>query len=121
MRDLRAWLRSVRRLVWRLRLRADAVLAMCPVDHSIRCSDGCLGGGLIGQTEIYAASPRESRKPLAGTPNGGMSCRNGSPSCDQAGCWLRIQGPDRPVDPGVGDIAIVAAEWAVGIDVDHLL
>src|ERR1700692_1140239 len=37
IRDLRAWLRSVRRSVWRMRLRAEAVLAMGALQSARGC------------------------------------------------------------------------------------
>jgi hypothetical protein len=77
IRDLRAALRAVRVFVCRMRLRAEAVLAMCPV-RSIDAQNWRPLCRPSGRGEFYAWGPPESRKGCAQGISTGNVCLFGS-------------------------------------------
>src|SRR5262249_37090616 len=94
MRDLRDALRAVRVLVCRMRLRAEAVLAMCPVVLPMHKNRKLPAAVRSGRAEFYAAPAFESRNAGSG---------------DQAWRGMLIKWPNGPIHLEIRDFLVVPA------------
>src|SRR5205823_4396377 len=80
-------------------------------------SDPIAPGPLIRPLPRGERSLRRSQE----RPAGAFERAHWTRSENQPRSCFRVEGPDRALDAGVGDLAVVAGERRVGVDVDHPL
>src|SRR6266404_1094364 len=89
----------------------SAAVAMPPL-MTVRRANLVMSSSLIGgPSERWFGLPSLSHAPA------GLA----TPLENEARAGLLVERPDRPGDARVGDLAVVAAERSVAVDIDHLL